>query len=80
MKLEFPARAGERCNMNRIEAIRILGETKMCSPLGNAAHVAIAALDKQPILLELLEQAAEVIENCYGKETELSERIRQQLN
>lgn len=25
---------------------------------------------------ELLEQAAEEIENCYGKETELSERLR----
>lgn len=66
--------------MNRSDAIRILGETKICSPLGNAAHVAISALEKQPILLELLEEAAEAIENCYGKETELSERIRQQLN
>jgi len=27
----------------------------------------------------LLEQAAEEIENCYGRETELSERIREQL-
>jgi len=31
-------------------------------------------------LKELLEQAAEDIENCYGRETELSERIREQLN
>lgn len=66
--------------MNRSEAIRILGETKICSPLGNAAHVAIAALDKQSILLELLEEAAEEIENCYGEETQLSKRIRQQLD
>ena len=29
---------------------------------------------------ELLEHAAEEIENCYGRETELSEAIRQQLN
>ena len=28
----------------------------------------------------LLEQAAEEIENCYGKETELTEAIRKQLN
>jgi predicted amidophosphoribosyltransferase len=30
--------------MNRQDAIRILGEIKLCSPLGQAAHVALAAL------------------------------------
>ena len=29
--------------------------------------------------LELLEEAAEVMENCYGRETELTEKIRQHL-
>lgn len=29
---------------------------------------------------ELLERAAECIENCYGHETELSEAIRKELN
>lgn len=29
---------------------------------------------------ELLEQAAEEIENCYGRETELSGAIRKELN
>lgn len=29
---------------------------------------------------ELLERAAECIENCYGRETELSEAIRKELN
>lgn len=29
---------------------------------------------------ELLEQAAECIENCYGRETDLSEAIRKEIN
>lgn len=29
---------------------------------------------------ELLERAAECIENCYGRETELSESIRKEIN
>ena len=29
---------------------------------------------------ELLEQAAECIENCYGRETELSKAIRKEIN
>ena len=29
---------------------------------------------------ELLERAAECIENCYGRETELSEAIRKEIN
>ena len=29
---------------------------------------------------ELLERAAECIENCYGQETELSEAIRKEIN
>lgn len=29
---------------------------------------------------ELLERAAECIENCYGRETELLEAIRKELN
>ena len=29
---------------------------------------------------ELLERAAECIENCYGRETELSEAIREEIN
>lgn len=80
LTIKISGRIGGKYNMNRSEAIRILGETKICSPLGNAAHVAIAALDKQSILLELLEEAAEEIENCYGGETQLSKRIRQQLD
>jgi len=33
--------------MNKQEAIRILGETKLCSPLGQACFVGIEALEKQ---------------------------------
>lgn len=33
--------------MNKQDAIRILGETKLCSPLGQACFVGIEALEKQ---------------------------------
>jgi len=36
--------------MYRKEAIRILKETKLCSPLGQAAYVAIADMEKQNVV------------------------------
>ena len=42
--------------------------------------IAIKALEKQKTMECLLEKAVEEIENLYGRETELSEEIRNLLD
>lgn len=52
------------------------GEEECCEAL----DIAIKALEKQKAMECLLEKAAEEIENIYGRETELSEEIRDLLD
>lgn len=50
---------------------------KQCAAAINSCIHRLRADCKQ--LKNLLEEAAEEIENCYGRETELSERLRAAL-
>lgn len=72
--------------MTEHEAKTIISEIKMnyaengeeeCS---EALDMAINALEKQKHIECMLEKAAEEIENIYGRETELSEEIRDLLD
>lgn len=40
----------------------------------------LKALDKSIKSIKLLEKAVEELENCYGRDTELTEEIRELLN
>ena len=51
---------------------------KICD--GEEMDIAINALEKQKTMECLLEKATEEIENLYGRETELSEEIRDLLD
>ena len=55
-----------------------LTDMKICD--GEEIDIAIRALEKQKTMGCLLEKAAEEIENIYGRETELSEEIRDLLD
>ena len=55
-----------------------LTDMKICD--GEEMDIAIKALEKQKIMECLLEKSAEEIENFYGRETELSEEIRDLLD
>ena len=55
-----------------------LTDMKICD--GEEMDVAIKALEKQKTMECLLEKAVEEIENLYGRETELSEEIRNLLD
>ena len=55
-----------------------LTDMKICD--GEEMDIAINALEKQKTMECLLEKAVEEIENLYGRETELSEEIRDLLN
>ena len=55
-----------------------LTDMKICD--GEEMDIAIRALEKQKAIERLLEKSAEEIENLYGRETELSEEIRDLLD
>ena len=55
-----------------------LTDMKICD--GEEMDIAIKALEKQKTMESLLEKVAEEIENIYGRETELSEEIRDLLD
>ena len=55
-----------------------LTDMKICD--GEEMDIAIKALEKQKTMECLLEKAVEEIENLYGRETELSEEIRDLLD
>ena len=55
-----------------------LTDMKICD--GEEMDIAIKALEKQTTMECLLEKATEEIENLYGRETELSEEIRDLLD
>ena len=55
-----------------------LTDMKICD--GEEMDIAINALEKQKHIECMLEKAAEEIENIYGRETELSEEIRDLLD
>ena len=55
-----------------------LTDMKICD--GEEMDIAIKALEKQKTMERLLEKAVEEIENLYGRETELSEGIRDLLD
>ena len=55
-----------------------LTDMKICD--GEEMDIAINALEKQKTMECLLEKVAEEIENIYGRETELSEEIRDLLD
>ena len=55
-----------------------LTDMKICD--GEEMDIAIKALNKQKHMECLLEKVAEEIENLYGRETELSEEIRDLLD
>ena len=55
-----------------------LTDMKICD--GEEIDIAIKALENQKTMECLLEKAAEEIENIYGRETELSEEIRNLLD
>lgn len=55
-----------------------LTDMKICD--GKEMDVAIKVLEKQKTMECLLEKSAEVIEIFYGRETELSEEIRDLLD
>ena len=55
-----------------------LTDMKICD--GEEMDVAINALEKQKTMERLLEKVTEDIENIYGRETELSEEIRDLLD
>ena len=52
----------------------------LSSKYKNGLRMAINALEKQKTMECLLEKATEEIENIYGRETELSEEIRDLLD
>ena len=55
-----------------------LTDMKICD--GEEMDIAIRALEKQKTMECLLEKVVEEIENIYGRETELSEEIRDLLD
>ena len=55
-----------------------LTDMKICD--GEEMDIAIKALENQKTMECLLEKAVEEIENIYGRETELSEEIRNLLD
>ena len=55
-----------------------LTDMKICD--GEEMDIAIKALENRKTMEYLLEKAAEEIENIYGRETELSEEIRDLLD
>ena len=55
-----------------------LTDMKICD--GEEMDIAIKALEKQKTMECLLEKVVEEIENIYGRETELSEEIRDLLD
>ena len=55
-----------------------LTDMKICD--GEEMDIAINVLEKQKTMERLLEKAVEEIENFYGRETELSEEIRDLLD
>ena len=55
-----------------------LTDMKICD--GEEMDIAIKSLEKQKTMECLLEKSAEEIENLYGRETELSEEIRDLLD
>ena len=55
-----------------------LTDMKICD--GEEMDIAIMALEKQKTMERLLKKSAEEIENIYGRETELSEEIRDLLD
>ena len=55
-----------------------LTDMRICD--GEEMDIAIKALEKLKTMECLLEKAAEEIENIYGRETELSEEIRDLLD
>ena len=55
-----------------------LTDMKICD--GEEMDIAIKTLEKQKTMECLLEKATEEIENIYGRETELSEEIRNLLD
>ena len=55
-----------------------LTDMKICD--GEEMDIAINALEKQKTMERLLEKVTEDIENIYGRETELSEEIRDLLD
>ena len=55
-----------------------LTDMKICD--GEEMDIAIRALEKLKTMECLLEKATEEIENLYGRETELSEEIRDLLD
>ena len=55
-----------------------LTDMKICD--GEEIDIAIKALEKQKTMECLLEKVVEEIENIYGRETELSEEIRDLLD
>ena len=55
-----------------------LTDMKICD--GEEMDIAIKALEKQKTMECLLEKVVEEIENLYGRETELSEEIRDLLD
>ena len=55
-----------------------LTDMKICD--GEEMDIAIKALEKQKTMECLLEKSAEVIEIFYGRETKLSEEIRDLLD
>ena len=55
-----------------------LTDMKICD--GEEMDIAIRALENKKTMERLLEKVAEEIENIYGRETELSEEIRDLLD
>ena len=55
-----------------------LTDMKICN--GEEMDIAIRALEKQKTIECLLKKVVEEIENIYGRETELSEEIRDLLD
>lgn len=51
--------------MNNQEAIRILGDTNLCSPLGQAAFVGIEAIKKQIPKNVIIENGWKYCPACY---------------
>ena len=67
-----------------IKTLRIYIAAYQEPPYGREVQGTQELLEKAAIniqrSIELLEQAAEELENCYGRETELTEKIRKQIN
>lgn len=66
-----------------IKALRSYGITYREPPYGREVEGTPELLEKAANAIqkamELMEEAAETIENCYGQETDLSERIKNEL-